>query len=191
MRTAIINNEIKELVESELKKLEKIAKESYCIDLTLGDDYFVEYEILENKLGYQHCNVLHFDIELLEENPKLYIDNVVRHEFVHLIQREIYGGFAFIQSHGKEFREICRVFGFSKDISRAKTKVFNDSKILQERLSKKTKRKQKRYEYICEKCGTTYQLSTTRHNRILKGVTYFCSSSFCKNGKRKIVEKLK
>lgn len=112
-------------VEDKIKELQdySLSKWSVCpaIDLiydinnssTLG--YFSPYE-----------KSIHLNPSLLEQYGELYIKEVVQHEFAHAVIHEIYPLGVFgkhrIRTHGKEFQQVCSVFGIQ---GRAFINLFN------------------------------------------------------------------
>lgn len=103
-----------------------------------------------------------FNVELLSLNPKE-IRSTCWHEVGHYVTRFIYGHSYLgkkVQPHGKEWKSVMRSLGQEPE------RCHNMD------VSKTIVRKQKRHEYIC-KCKT-FKLTTTRHNKILKGKLYRC-----------------
>lgn len=103
----------------------------------------------------------------LLEYQQEYIDRTVVHEFAHLVQGQY---FPHSKPHGVEWKAIMRFLG--NDPSRCHE--MNLSKALENfGIVKQKRRKQKRYVYECD-CRI-HTITSTRHNKIRKGLsTYSC-----------------
>ncbi|MDR2341828.1 MAG: SprT-like domain-containing protein [Campylobacteraceae bacterium] len=97
--------------------------------------------------------------KLLKEFDKIYIKDVLTHEFAHAVQMEL---FTKSKPHQKEWKSIMETLNGVK--YSAKEKVSYN-------LTKNTKCKT--YLYVCSCCK--HQLSATRHKRAAKGtMVYLC-----------------
>ncbi|MDR0579481.1 MAG: SprT-like domain-containing protein [Campylobacteraceae bacterium] len=97
--------------------------------------------------------------KLLKEFDKIYIKDVLTHEFAHAVQMEL---FAKSKPHQKEWKSIMETLSGVK--YSAKEKVSYS-------LTRNTKCKT--YHYACSCCE--HQLSTIRHKRAAKGmIVYVC-----------------
>ncbi len=102
--------------------------------------------------------------EALELFGEKFIDDVVIHEFSHIIQ---FCNYPHSKSHGREFKHIVTSLGGSPE----RCHNYDLRKI----LGNPKKKKQKRFVYYCPECGKTFKVSKTIHNRITKkGYEYFC-----------------
>jgi len=160
-------------VDKKLDELAKYAKKEWDVEF----DYDVVYTLKSVRaLGqfYQSSaygetiNYIELNKELLLEFGDTYITAVVIHEFAHAVVRNLYptgrNGYKRVMPHGKEFKAVCSHFGIS---GKASTSLFSGSTILE------SKRKNT-HTYYCA-CDT-HNLSTVRHNKILRGTaTYRCN----------------
>lgn len=88
---------------------------------------------------------------LLEENPKVFFDEVIAHELSHIIAYQLHG--AKIKPHGKEWQSIMR-------------DVFQLNPKTKHNLNVDTV-KSKEFDYECD-CGPI-KLTLRRHNMIIRG----------------------
>lgn len=101
---------------------------------------------------------IRYNPELLLHNRDNFISQTLPHEVAHLVARSLFG--AKIRPHGHEWKLVMEFFG--ADPSRCHNYELADIPM----------RKIRRFTYSCG-CRQ-HQLSTIRHNRILKGQTYLC-----------------
>lgn len=123
-------------------------------------------------LGWADRNVMNLHYALLEENPELYIKEIVLHEYVHSVIHQIYPDNINykigkkVKPHGREFKDMCELLGAD---SSAQTDSFKDSKVLKERLDRDA------HNYFNYDCSCmTHKISKIKHNKILKGNKYKC-----------------
>ena len=118
-------------------------------------------------------NCIELNPGLLNEYKEIYIEDTVVHEYAHAVVQKFHPSTIFkrVMPHGKEFKSICRMFG---NPGKAGTSLFNDS----ETMKKLTKKKTKRWSYVCSCKGdaSKHIVSTTIHNRIQRGYVYACRS---------------
>lgn len=95
---------------------------------------------------------------LLEQNPEHFFQQTVAHEIAHVATRHVYGNKA--KPHGQEWKNFMLALGYKPerchqlDVSTEQTKNY------------------RKITYTC-KCQE-YQLTLIRHNRIQKGMNYYC-----------------
>ncbi len=104
---------------------------------------------------------------IIRVNPEYFANNsnhikkeLIAHEYAHIVTCEIYG--KKCKPHGKEWKEVARVLGAVPKASYVTKDTY---------IPKKT-RELKRYNYTCG-CNE-YKLSSIRHNRTKKGISYYC-----------------
>jgi len=86
--------------------------------------------------------------------------NTVAHEVAHYVVYSRWGA-RRVKPHGREWQQVMSLFQLKAEVTS------------QYDLSQLPVRRQKRYEYVCG-CRS-HQLSTTRHNRLLRQQTvYYC-----------------
>ena len=106
-----------------------------------------------------------FNKQLLLENQQGFIDRTVGHELAHIVAYQLYG--KEIKPHGREWKMVMRMFG--QEPSRCHS--FDVSNV--------STRKTHTYECGCR----TFQLTSVRHNKIIKGKSsYTCNK--CKGALR-------
>lgn len=103
---------------------------------------------------------LMFQLDLAEHNGDDFLNQTVPHEVAHWIDKEVFG-FQRCGSrrsiHGDTWKSIMRrVYGLNPD------------RCHDYDVSVTITKKQDRYEYVCG-CFTTHKISTTLHNKILRG----------------------
>ena len=103
-------------------------------------------------------NKIRFNRQLLEKYTAEFVDQTVPHEFAHLVAYQKFG--RRIKPHGAEWKRVMEAFGADP----ARTHSFDVSPT----------RRLKRFHYRCHCPGSDYQLSSIRHNRILRGRVYLC-----------------
>jgi SprT protein len=110
---------------------------------------------------------LMFQLDFAIHNPEDYIRTTVPHEVAHYVQRAVYGYFRNgkkVMPHGQEWKYVMRyVYNLNPD------RCHNyDTSVT------RTK-KQTTHLYGCG-CGKEFNLTTTMHNKILKGSRRICKS---------------
>jgi SprT protein len=109
------------------------------------------------------------DYAYIRLNPVIYADHeddfierTVPHEMAHLLAFFYYKSRNYrITPHGKEWQNVMRILGV-KDVTRCHSYSVRPEE----------RKRQSKYAYKCS-C-TTFEISTTRHNKMLKGKTYHC-----------------
>jgi SprT protein len=102
--------------------------------------------------------VIRYNPILLQHNRHDFLTQTLPHEVAHLIARRLYG--RSIRPHGNEWKAVMEFFG--ADSLRCHNYATENVPV----------RKLRRFTYICG-CQQ-HQLTTIRHNRIQKGLTYRC-----------------
>jgi len=102
--------------------------------------------------------VIRYNPILLQHNRHDFLTQTLPHEVAHLIARTLHG--KAIRPHGQEWKNVMRFFG--ADTLRCHNYATDDIPV----------RKLRRFPYTCG-CQQ-HQLTTIRHNRIQKGLTYRC-----------------
>lgn len=95
---------------------------------------------------------------LLEENGEAFLSQTLPHEVAHLVAYVMHG--RSIRPHGREWKAVMDFFGADA------VRCHNFS------LDNHALKKLRRFAYVC-KCRR-HQLTSIRHNRILKGQSYLC-----------------
>lgn len=134
------------------------------------------WETDRTRAGYCHFARKEFGFNpiLAAENAEDFIKQVVPHEVAHWIDKAVYG-YQYTQgrngkrrriSHGRTWKGIMvNVYGLdpdrchSYDVASVKTR---------------TRIVVKAFKYSC-RCGTIFNLTAVRHNKIVKGTTYHCT----------------
>jgi SprT protein len=102
--------------------------------------------------------VIRYNSQLLQENGEGFIRRTVPHETAHIAAHFLHG--PRIRPHGEEWRALMALYG--ADPSRCHS--YDTSRSTARRLS--------RYRY---RCGCReHELTSIRHNRVLKGMRYLC-----------------
>ena len=113
---------------------------------------------------------------LLCEFGDAYIDDVVVHEYAHIVVRERHSNGEFSRRpmpHGREFKDVCGWFGIS---GASTTKLYKNSVWAKEKRTEK-KKKQRVFYYFCGCSNFYHELTIRKHNAILrKKVSRYCKS---------------
>ncbi|WP_412727638.1 SprT family zinc-dependent metalloprotease [Alteromonas sp. D210916BOD_24] len=99
-------------------------------------------------------NRINFHPTLYKENEKIFLENVIPHEVSHLLVWLLYGK---VKPHGAEWQSVM-------------VKVFNCRPDTTHQFD--IRRAANTFRYTCH-CDS-YELSTRRHNNVLKGMQYRC-----------------
>ena len=109
---------------------------------------------------------------LLNEFGDTYIEEVVIHEFAHVVMHGLYPKAdrdGRIKPHGREFKRVCRDIGYAH-VAEPTTKTFNKSA----HIAKVKRNGAPKFTYVCS-CNE-HIVSKTIHNKISRGSTYRCNS---------------
>jgi SprT protein len=109
--------------------------------------------------------IIRLNQELYNKIGEEYLQEVFGHELAHAVTKEHFGR---VQTHGKEFKRIARLLN-TNGTSKSSILLKHNISIMQNN--------KKVFYYKCS-CNFFHELSTIRHNKILKGVNYACD--FCK-----------
>ena len=120
--------------------------------------------VVKNKQQYLRFNPFIFS-KYFEDS----LHNTVPHEVAHYVSHVLFG-IKNIRPHGREWKSIMHTLG-------AEPRVTGDYD-----LSGIPVKRQQRFNYVCD-C-MTHQLSTVRHNKIMKGQSQY----FCRRCERKLLQ---
>ena len=161
------------MTELQVKAIERInevfanAHKMYGMDFTLPT---ITFKLKGRRGGYAmaYKNLIAINNDMLHQNGDAFIKDVPGHEAAHIIARKLYP-YAY-DSHGAEWATVMRNVAYQEP-----TRCHNFPVITKN-------------EYFC-KCTDTIYVSTTIHNRILKGKTYSCKKCRSKVMWKKLYEK--
>jgi len=144
------------LVTKKLAELRVKAQALYGVDI----DPVISYGQRGLAAGQANSreNKIQLNRELLEKYAADFINQVVPHEFAHLVAYQVHGH--RIRPHGSEWRSIVVTLGYKP----SRTHKYEVSK----------SRRLRRYMYKCNCPGKKYELTSIRHNRIRRGSSYLC-----------------
>ena len=109
----------------------------------------------------KHANpYIRYNPYLLRSQPEEFISQTPPHEVAHLVARILHG--PGIRPHGNEWKQVMAFFGAEA------RRCHNYS------LEGNRSRQLRRFIYVCG-CGR-HELTSIRHNRILRGTRYLCRS---------------
>ena len=103
-------------------------------------------------------NKIRFNRDLLEKYTDEFVHQTVPHEFAHLVAYRKFGH--RIRPHGAEWKSVMVALG----IKPVRTHSFEVVPA----------RRLKRFLYKCNCLGSSYELTSIRHNRVLQGRLYLC-----------------
>ncbi len=162
-------SELKEIAEEVTAKYLAIAEEKLGYTGGMPSITFYEKGRAAGRAYYKE-NKVAFNKVLFAENKDSFIERTIPHELAHLVSYSVYGPKRG-GGHGKAWKHVMgNVFGC--DNSRCHEYDMSNAY------------KGGGVAYICD-CGPT-TLSTIRHNRVLKGTTYWCGK--CKTNVRQPME---
>jgi len=144
------------LVSDKLKELRVKTRELFEVKI----DPTISYDLRGQSAGqanYRH-NVIRLNRELLEKYTADFIDQTVPHEFAHLVAYRVYG--SRIKPHGKEWKSVV----LALDAKPVRTHSYEVTPT----------RRLKRFRYQCDCPDSSYEITSVRHNRILRGHIYLC-----------------
>jgi SprT protein len=144
------------------------AESIYGVSFKLPD---ISFKLKGRRAGYviPAYNKLALNNELLHTYGDEFINDTPGHEAAHLIAYQAYG--YMIEPHGKEWKKVM-------------TTVCEQDPTRCHNFEVKT-----RNEYIC-KCSKSIYLSTTKHNRVLRGDDrYYCKTCNAEIKWKKLYEK--
>lgn len=160
-----------EAIAQKEKALKKIIEKRHGVGT--APSITIQYDLNSSRaLGtYQFSrsvgHLIRLNCAMLNELKEKYIDDVFVHEYAHACVQHFIGshrGYKKVMPHGIEFKSYCYAFGIDGG---ATTSVASGSKALQD-----AGRNTKKHSYTCG-CQD-FQLSTQRHNKILRGASYCC-----------------
>ena len=152
----IPHGKAEESVLHKLKELRDEANRLWGIDVRPE----VSFDLRGQAAGQAnyHANRLRFNLELLRKYGNDFVEQTVPHEFAHLVSYRKFG--RRIKPHGIEWKSVMIELGASP----SRTHRFESSPA----------RRLKRFQYQCNCEGSSYELTSVRHNRIQRGHTYIC-----------------
>lgn len=145
-------------------KIENRVKQCLEIATKNTETAFELPTIAYNLKGYQAGQafpakwMIKFNAKMAEQNEDRFIHEVAAHEVAHLVTYRMWKTL----DHGRDFKKVME--WFSVDPKRCHDFEATPSRVI------------RRFEYSCN-CSK-HQVSSIRHNRILKGYTYMCR--FCR-----------
>ena len=165
-------NDYKQLVNNKIQELNKITELKYGIFAV--PNFVVKYDLSGitsmgmTSLRYKSVT-LRLNVDLLEEYGEVYVNEVVVHEYAHMVIRKLYPTKMLdgkkVHNHGKEWKAVCKAYNHKGSY---KTSLFDDSKVLL-----KIYKEQNPHEHNCS-CKT-HNVSTKIHNELLNGERYTCT----------------
>lgn len=144
----------KEIVEKKVSQCIDLANEFFKSNMPLP---MVKFNQRGRAAGtaYLQRNEVRFNYYMYQQNPDLFVEQVVPHEIAHLVVFNLYG--ANVRPHGAEWKQI--MLGLYQ-IPASRTHAFAPEP------------PKKVFDYSCD-CQK-HQLSVRRHNRIVQGARYVC-----------------
>lgn len=157
-------------VKKKIQEMTEFSKKKWGVDVVVRR---ISYK-LDTEVHYgEYCpnfKVIALNPDLLGEYGKIYIDDVVVHEFVHALVDSYfpsgYNGKKRVGDHGKEFKAFCSHFG---NDGKATTGLFRDSKTKSPTPSKRN------FTMIDYECSCMiHSVTKIKHNRMVKGQIRTC-----------------
>jgi SprT protein len=156
----MVTEELLERTTEETRKLIRLAEQHYGVKLQLGEIRFDLRGTAAGMVLFPHNNppVIRYNPILLQHNRHAFLSQTLPHEVAHLVARSLHG--KSIRPHGLEWKAIMHFFG--ADTLRCHSYATENIPV----------RRLRRFPYACG-CRQ-HQLTSIRHNRIQKGLTYRC-----------------
>lgn len=146
---------VKKLIEETLYILNRKSIHLFSLDIS---DLNIKTDLKGKAAGkyYPSKKLINLNYHLLSSHTDEMLNRILPHEIAHHICYTLYGDKA--KPHGKEWKDICIKLGYTPETYH--------------RLPTSKCKELKKYPY---RCGCSNHLITSiRHNRIQKGVAYFC-----------------
>lgn len=137
--------EVENKVEEKISSMRKKIKEAFDVEVI---DFEIRYDLFGlTTLGFSSfgLQLMRLHVGLLQECEDIYINDVVVHEFAHLVTPCLYPTGVSrdgrkVTAHGEEFRRICRVLGVE---GKATTDQYANSKTLKTIVANRKLEKEK------------------------------------------------
>jgi SprT protein len=154
------SEELLERARQETRELIRRAQRHYRINIPSVE---IRFDLRGTAAGMvlfpqSRAPVIRYNPILLQHNRQDFLSQTLPHEVAHLIARTLYG--KAIRPHGNEWKSVMQFFGA------------NGLRCHNYTTENIPVRKLRRFPYTCG-CQQ-HQLTTIRHNRIQKGLTYRC-----------------
>lgn len=142
-------DKIKGIIADRVELLATVAKKHYAVVLNPT----ITYNVQGTCAGYAEFDdqVLDFHLGLAEDNKDIFVDQIVGHEFCHLVADAVYAH----RGHGSEWKEVMRTFDLQPD---------RCHKLDVSRYA----RKPKTFPYAC-KCNV-YEFNSKTHYKLQTGL---------------------
>lgn len=163
-------NELSKRVEGRCKLPTIIVKYDLKSKRVLGS-------VLHN--NFMNITTMRLNEGLLKEFGDKYINEVVVHEFAHIVVRSMYptgvNRGKKVNAHGKEFKNVCSFFGIE---GKSTTSLFTNSETLKSAVPTKSRK------FFVHRCACSeHPVGATVHNKIICGARYMCKN--CKTDLQK------
>lgn len=158
---------------AKLKSLLDVANRHYGTDIklpttikftkrgTTAGTHTFRFDRFDSMNTYDHQ--LNFNMHIANENWDTFIERTPGHELAHFISVTLYGSDNG-KGHGRRWKEVMSVIGH------------DDKRCHNYDLSNVAVKRKKRFEYQCGCPGKVVNLTSVRHNRIVRGQrTYSCT----------------
>lgn len=177
----MVSSHIKELVEAEIEILCVLAQNNKV--MITPSDFSIDYDLKGTSLFGQACwedkekgkpTRIRLHAPLITENPELYIQMILAHEFAHIMVMWNKKNGAYdnrrVKPHGREFRECCEVLGLTEEQIEGRTHRFADSPYLDTLIKKRI------YSFwVCGCEGKEHPMKKGEHE---SGRLYQCRKCF-------------
>jgi SprT protein len=163
------------MTELQTKAIERIRQVYAKAELIYGRSFkfpTVSFKLKGRRAGsaIPAYNKLILNNDMLHRNGDAFVNDTPGHEAAHLIAYDVYG--YMIEPHGKEWKKVML------DVCNQQANRCHNFEVVT------------RHEYIC-KCENTIYVSTTKHNRIIKGRSrYYCTTCKVEIRWKKLYEKV-
>lgn len=112
--------------------------------------------------AYYRSNRISYNLDIMRSNPDAFMDRTTAHEVAHLVVAKVWG-FSGVRPHGREWKSVMIALGK------------NPSRCHDYDLSEVPVKRQERHDYVCSCSGKVHKVSTTRVNKMRRGVLYTCN----------------
>lgn len=122
--------------------------------------------------------IVRFNKTLISENPQEYIDQIIPHEFAHVVTHMLYKSTAYnrVTAHGSEWKNVMRCLGV---VPKTYHNMNVDNALINN--GQKPRSVTRPYVYECPVCHSEHNITKVMHGKIQKGSDRWCNK--CNAGK--------
>lgn len=155
-------------ISARIEELKEFSQKQWGVSPSMKIIYDLE-SVDTIGLAVHKTGSMRLNKHILLEFGDVYIDEIVVHEYAHFVVTAMYRsgkiGYRRPMPHGKEFKAVCSHFGID---GKSTSKTFNDAQWFKYKRAQLNKNPKKVFYYSCGCRNFFHELSTVRHNKIMK-----------------------